>query len=668
MVRFGIVSDVPIPETYHKGRTSRPDGIASKDKWFLAWDGEGITFNPGKPQSYVLFGCSTGENLMSTSLKTHEICEFIVEIGRKYPDAIHVGFSFNYDSNMIVRSLLPRNLEYLHKNGFVTIGANGGRKYCIQLRKSKWFSVTEYAANYDRKTNPNAKTTVRIFDLFGFFTTSFIKAYENMIGPVPEEIVSGKASRSMFEWEERDTMKRYWEIETRMIAELAEELRRRLYAADLRITSWHGPGALASYAMRQNNMKQHKAESPQEVKDAARYGYMGGRFELYKVGRVKGPIYSLDINSAYPYAISQLPSLSEGNWVHKDRPNKVARFGIYHVRMLTPRSGIVKPPSPIFHRDARGNISFPWSVEGWYWSPEVHRLIGNPNVEIIEGWEYLGSQSLPFSWVADMYAERKRRKAVGDSSEYALKLCMNSLYGKMAQRVGYDEKTGRIPPWHQLEWAGWVTSYTRSMLYRLMSQIRWQDIVAVETDGIYTLSYPSTYQNSKELGGWEITEIEELLYVQSGLAWLKQDGKWKPKRRGLDPGTWTLDRVQDYVKRLEPNQKWEPFAGEQTRFITLGSALMSSAPVKVRHCLWEKSERLIAPGEIGKRIHIPAMCRACRAGQNAWDAQHELVIRTQFRDCETGQVDIMSHPHDIPWENGTEHSAEWRDWDTTYNG
>jgi len=102
-------------------------------------------------------------------------------------------------------------------------------------------------------------------------------------------------------------------VEIQLLRELAEELRRRVYSAGLRITQWHGPGALASYAMAHRGVKQHMGETSPEIREAARYAYAGGRFELYKLGRIVGPVYGIDINSAYPEAIAQLPSMTEGN-------------------------------------------------------------------------------------------------------------------------------------------------------------------------------------------------------------------------------------------------------------------------------------------------------------------------------------------------------------------
>lgn len=653
----GGVNDVSF-DSYHNG-FSRPDRYPSDRKEFVAWDGEGITFDSNRPQHYVLFGCSKGDYILDKDLRTHAICDFIIRTGRKYPNAIHVGFAFGYDMNMIVRSLHHDKLERLHQTGRVMFGTTTGRIFLLHMVKGKFFRVTERGPNYDATNNPNDKFTVTIYDIFGFFTTSFVEAYRKMGLGDADSITAGKAARGFFTWEDRATMIKYWQHEIPMIAELAEELRRRMYAADLRITSWYGPGALASYVNRKHGTKSHMLESRDEIREASRYAYMGGRFELFKVGRTVGPIYSMDINSAYPYAIAQLPSLTHGEWRYVDRPSRVARFGVYHVTLKHPRAAMAKRPSPLFHRDALGNISFPWATDGWYWSPEVAGIVGYKHADIIEGWEFIPSADVqPFNWLPDMYAERRRRKAAKDTSEYALKLAMNSLYGKFAQRVGWDETRKRIPPYHQLEWAGWVTSFARSMLYRAMSDIPWSDLIAVETDGIYALSKPSWMVPSTELGGWEIEEYDELMYVQSGLAFLRQGNTWSPKRRGLDKATWTLDKCENYLRTLRADtNQWDPYLGQQTRFITLGAALSSTVPTKIRHCRWETTTREIHTARQGKRVHIPRDCTACRAGLSAYDGMHELVSRTSFRDLH-GKPDLKSYPHHIPWEVTPNDSAE----------
>lgn len=672
MVRQNI-EESPDASFYHNGGGMRAQYIDPADRTFIGWDGEGQNLQgDGKPQSYVLYGCSTGDFITSpVHLDTVSLCRFMVSVARKYPHAYHVGFAFNYDTNMIVRSLSPAKLHFLYENQYVRIQAEDEIKYTIRICRGKWLSISETRPAWDRKKNPNAKTTIRIYDIFGFFMTSFVSAVESMLGkdtPGLDKVREGKKHRGgtgncpicgtgRCVFDDIAYVEEYWKEEIKLLARVADQLRERFYSAGFKITQWYGPGALASFTLKKRGIKQHLSDTPNEVKHAAQIAYAGGRFELYKVGRITGPIYSYDINSAYPYAISMLPSLSNGDWRHISRPKQIERFGVYRVR-LSETTAFQKAPGPLFHRDRQGNISYPWYVDGWYWSPEVHGIFGNERVEVIEGWEYwTDSIEHPFEWVRGMYKTRQQWKAAGNVNQYALKLTLNSLYGKMAQRVGWDPIRKRIPPWHQLEWAGWVTSYTRAKLYRIMQAVPFDSVIAVETDGIYTTTSPEELklESSTELGGWEIQKYDEIIYVQSGLAWLRKGDVWEAKRRGLDPDTFRLQDATKYVENLEANKKWEPFVGKQTRFIGLGAALMSKAPLKSRHCVWSTTDKEIVPGATGKRIHLPPACAACRAGVNAYEMPHDLVIRS------LSAMDTPSQPHFVPWLAEGDMEPAWMD-------
>ena len=77
--------------------------------------------------------------------------------------------------------------------------------------------------------------------------------------------------------------------------------------------------------------------------------------------------------------------------------------------------------------------------------------------------------------------------------------------------------------------------------------------------------------------------------------------------------------------------------------------------MKQHHCRWETVPREIAPGEVGKRVHSPRLCDACREGFNAYEKPHDLVISSK-----TVQQ-AMSTMHSIPWEdNDNADTAEWR--------
>ena len=256
---------------YHDG-ISRSSQVPPELREFIAWDGEGQNLR-GKngPQSYVLFGCSTGDRLLDRAhLHTFDILDFIIGVGEKHPAAFHVGFAFNYDANMIVQSLGVTSLEKLHKTGNLTLNKVDGSKFYLNFLPGKWFSVTKFKPGYDRKRNPHAKTTVKIYDLFSFFAKSFIKAYKELVGPVPETLKEGKDNRKNFASFSLEYIEKYWRIEIEMLRVLAEELRRRLYGAGFRITQWFGPGALASYELRRRGILEHKAICPEPVRQASR--------------------------------------------------------------------------------------------------------------------------------------------------------------------------------------------------------------------------------------------------------------------------------------------------------------------------------------------------------------------------------------------------------------
>jgi hypothetical protein len=121
---------------YHtgKGRTSRK--VDHETREFVAWDGEGVNLaGSGKPQSYVLFGSNKDCVIDPNGLSTFECLDHILDTGKRFPGAIHVGFAFTYDANMIIGSLTPTTLARLHKHGFTRIKRKStGDTYVITFR------------------------------------------------------------------------------------------------------------------------------------------------------------------------------------------------------------------------------------------------------------------------------------------------------------------------------------------------------------------------------------------------------------------------------------------------------------------------------------------------------------------------------------------------------
>lgn len=606
-------------EPYHKGGTARE---IRRNRPFMAWDGEGVTPADSVQQNYVLFGNSAHEYIVSdgSHLPTHTLLDFMLNAGQRH-DCIHVSFAFGYDVEMILGTM-PEQLVYaLHKNG--TTLYNGIR---IEYRKGKFFRVSD------------GSRSIRIWDLWGFFQSSFIKALEDNLpnDPTTADILAGKNRRKTFAMHEMQTLiLPYWKMEITALAALAEKLRTNLYNAGLTISQWQGPGAVAGFLYQRNGIKRHKAETPPNVCQASQFAYAAGRFEMFKLGRANQRVYGYDIRSAYPAAITQLPSLTDGGeWVHTTEPTHIADFGVYHIEFSNPN--LYLPPMPLFYRDANSNIHFPNRVTGWYWTPEA-RLAIHMGGRLLESWDYVGGTATPFTWVQDLYNERRRMKAEGNASQMALKLGINSLYGKMAQRVGH--KDGKAPAWHQLEWAGYVTSHVRAKLFRAM-MLAGKHLVAVETDGIYS-TVPLALDIGESLGQWESKEYDDIVYLQSGFYFAKDGGTWKAKTRGFDKGSISYDAV---MRTLD--NPVEQLYGMQTRFASMGQWL----PAKNRETkrrVWTTTRRELELGASGKRIHRKSMCNACAAGIRASECFHDMTI--------TSPMGGVSKPHILPWVE----SPEW---------
>ena len=191
---------------------------------------------------------------------------------------------------------------------------------------------------------------------------------------------------------------------------------------------------------------------------------------------------------------------------------------------------------------------------------------------------------------------------------------------------------------------------------------------------MYTTMSPTGLgiQTSNELGGWEISEYNEVMYVQSGLAWLKDMDGWHDKRRGLDPcrknhqpeecdcsSVFSLSACREYLHGLHPRpdrtSPWSTYKGQSTRFLGLGQALMSKTPLHQKHCVWETAPREITPGG-GKRVHARFNCRACEVDANAYESAHDMVINSR------APLNPTSFPHSVPWEEEIGHPL-WRDYE-----
>lgn len=606
---------------YHKGHTSRNAATLP----FVAWDGEGITPENQRRQNFVLFGNSLGYAVRADRLPTLDCLALILTTAREHPNSIHVGFSFSYDAEMILADVPAKTMTILYRKGYVVYSG-----YRIEYKRGKWLQITKRVGD--------AKVSCRIWDVWAFFSTSFVQAVREYLPDYDvTALAADKAGRGAFRYEELDDrIVPYWREELRLTVLLMNTLRERLYAAGLKIRQWHGPGAISSYSLRTRGMAAAMCKVPVEVSRASQFAFAGGRFELFQIGCERRKVYAYDIRSAYPAAMVSLPNLATGEWRRVERPGRIARFGVYRIAYTNRVVNSVRP-HPFYYRSPQHLISYPNIVQGWYWSPEACLAASIPDAAILEGWEYDEDGSRPFAWIEDVYEQRAQWKREGNPSQVALKLLLNSMYGKMAQRVGW-ERTGDAPTWHQLEWAGYTTSHARARLFRAMLEAHSRDaLLGVETDGIFTRE-PLDLDLGQGLGQWECDQYDEMIYLQSGFYHKHADGEWSSKYRGFDKGSVTVEDTLSVISQWKPWENDGIIHGTTTRFPTMGQWLSRNDDVRN---VWTTEPRSLRLGGDGKRHHDPEHCRACEQRISPLDMPHDLIVSDPLGGNST--------PHHLPW-------------------
>jgi hypothetical protein len=615
---------------------------------FIGWDGEGYReFVCGESidirHCYMLFGASTGDKIIGRDLGTAECLDLMLDVERENPDAIHVGFATEYDVNMILR-----DLRFTHLTILKIVGECVWKGYRIKHTPGKLFRVSK------------GGVSVTLFNVFGFFHSSYIRAIEKYeVGSSDERsfIKSGKDRRSQFTFSEMKAVLAYWNQEIALLPPLMDKLREACYSAGFFITEWHGPGALASYALKQNNSREMMASEssvPSPVKMARALAYAGGRFQAWRCGFLLAPIYTADINSAYAYAASQCPDLHNGEWhrvpVEHGTVPSIARFGLYKIRFDAGGLETVRRirdwgiPMPLFHR-GNGKLTWPTQTTGWYWSPEAALVHGTRHAVFLEAWVFEDDGTRPFAWIADAFARRLDLQAKKHPAEKAYKWMLAAMYGQWAQRVGWDKKRKKPPRSHQLEWAGFITSMCRAMVYRAASDVAKRGgLVSIDTDGV-TSTVPFREEKlpngvGEQLGAWKLEQFTGMLYWQNGIYWLRgEDGKWEePKTRGVPRGQLSFDAA--LRTRFESSDFSDPQKSairvQRQRFVGYGQALNGQYDSWRR---WIPSPSEVLFGGSGKGMHVPAFCAKCKVCSSI-----PLHTITHFPPDT-----IESEPHKLPW-------------------
>ena len=255
-------------------------------------------------------------------------------------------------------------------------------------------------------------------------------------------------------------------------------------------------------------------------KDAIRLienSYFGGIFYLHSLGKVSD-LYEYDINSAYPYAITQLFSLNNAEIRYTNKYEK-ADYSFYKVKIRN------MSDLPIHYRTADAEITYIRSndyVENYFTGIELEYFTKyhskDIQFEILEGIVINTTKQKEFEDFNELYDKRneikrkvKEKKEIekisgirlnsldDDMSQWSYKTVLNASYGCFAERKnGYTAFTNMI-------YAGYITAITRLRIYQIIDRVGFKHIKAVMTDAVLTdVEIKDNDFNSNELGSFKL--------------------------------------------------------------------------------------------------------------------------------------------------------------------
>lgn len=578
--------------------------ITRRTKPFIAWDGEGYTHD-GR-HTYALFGSSRGLRVYG-DLSWRECLPLLMESPK---EAHHVIFAGTYDIVMMFRDI--ERVSFLLKGFPIYLD-----QYRIQFLRGKFLKVT------DRKL----KTTRILYDVFTFFGCSFVKACREYLGDLPilDEVQAMKEQRNTFTASgilEDSSVETYMGQELDLLVDLCTDLRDKLAKVNIHPQYWHGPGAVASTILKTEKVKPHQANGAYDdtFRRCAEAAYYGGRFEQFQRGTHESTVYQYDIRSAYPAAMRFLRSLDSTVWDYRlgrHARDTFTEYGLYYVDWES-------RPEPISigwlpYRHTNGNIYYPpYFAKGWYWGIEIPPHLCD---SIVKGYYPIleSEPTYPLTFVADMYTQRAALKRARQPHQLALKLGLNSIYGKLAQSKGAklnEDKSWVYPTFHEVVWSGWITAYTRRKIADALHSVPQKLIIATETDSVFSL-VPLDVPVSEQLGDWECETLEGIKYIQSGVSLVKKGGEWHFKTRGF-----TVKRTQNEV------ELWAAFLESDNPTMTIRQTRFSTDPRTETFGNWFETEHTLSLNERPnqKRIHIKAYCMQCKYEKTLGNCLHGMLV------------------------------------------
>lgn len=433
---------------------------------------------------------------------------------RRYRGKTFVVYNLKYEQGAILQALPDTIKESLRQTGTAV-----WNKYRVTVVGYKCIRISL------------GKNSVTFWDMYPFFNCS-LKVAAREFTDLKKYDVDTKLFTPEYIKAHYSLIKDYCIRDAEITAELFKVVMAMSNKLGIHPTTFYSIATIAYKYFRENtNYVTAKRfwDSERDVLKAACNAYSGGKFEVVTKG--KGHFYEYDINSAYPYEISNLVDITHAKVVYSNKYQPKAVYGFVKADIVI--DDYVSHPIPF---KSRGVNIFPVGrFTKWVTKEEYEYLCQLPytSVTIKKGvWLFVCKKRYPYrAIVRRLYRLKAEAKAQGNTElYYFVKILLNAIYGKFVQLIPKDGKLVASTCWQPI-YGAIITANVRIRLAQLQQQ--YPQIVAVHTDSVIsTTELPLPV--SDKLGDWSLACYGLGLILGSGIYQIGDKVKLRGFRSEID--------------------------------------------------------------------------------------------------------------------------------------
>jgi len=487
-----------------------------------------MAFDSETEEGYTrLIADSNGRMIALSNLKDY--LKFLSK--HQYRESVNWWYNLSYDQNSLLKFLdRDQRKEMIIRN---QIDVDGFR---ISIIPNKELQISTLVKDeYNKDGSQKIARSVFFYDLAQFYDFKPLKDLAKLVNMEKVEV----EDISHINWKKYIVDEIYHTlINDRCIID--SEITKLL--ADKLTNEINKVVIVNKYKSKATIARQYVLENLKKKLDLPDYGLLqasldcfhAGHIETMSMGSFKN-IYNADINSAYPYAMSQLPS-TEGIYLRNRNYEPDAIYSYFKI-IIDYHNDF---SSPLWFMKGANNYHATGLFNTWITKPEYEFLTVSDFKPIIEKAYHLKetSQTIkPFeNLINDLYERRMQAKRENDPIEKVIKVILNSMYGVTINTVlkyeeseddtdiwivnAYNEiinyqKTFKATNMYNPLFATQITALTRMKIFNDFKKY-FKDINAISTDGIYLKKKPRTIKVSEGLGNYSLDKINKYILLGSG--------------------------------------------------------------------------------------------------------------------------------------------------------